>query len=87
MKHYLALILVAGCTAAQAPLPPQSEDTCGASQFTGLIGQHSTALERTLLLGPVRVIRPGDAVTMDFRTDRVNFRIGEDETIQRIDCG
>ncbi|SIT85857.1 Peptidase inhibitor I78 family protein [Yoonia rosea] len=87
MKRYLALTLIAGCTAAQAPLPPQSEDTCGASEFAHLIGQQATALERTLLLGPVRVIRPGDAVTMDFRTDRVNFRIGEDETIQRIDCG
>lgn len=87
MKRYLALIVLAGCTATQAPLPPQSEDTCGAWEFAGLIGQQATALERILLLGPVRVIRPGDAVTMDFRTDRVNFRIGEDETIQRIDCG
>lgn len=87
MKRYLALIVLAGCTATQDPLPPQSEDTCGASEFAGLIGQQATALERILLLGPVRVIRPGDAVTMDFRTDRVNFRIGEDETIQRIDCG
>ncbi len=87
MKRLVALILLAGCTATQAPLPPQMEDTCGASEFAGLIGQNATALERTLLLGPVRVIRPGDAVTMDFRLDRVNFRIGEDETIQRIDCG
>ena len=87
MKRLIALTLLAGCAATQAPLPPQVEDTCGASQFAGLIGQNVTALERTLLLGPVRVIRPGDAVTMDFRTDRVNFRIANDETIQRIDCG
>lgn len=87
MKRLIALMLLAGCTAAQAPLPPQTEDTCGAAQFANLIGQNATALERTLLLGPVRVIRPDDLMTMDFRPDRVNFRIGEDETIQRIDCG
>jgi hypothetical protein len=87
MKRLVALILLTGCTATQAPLPSQIEDTCGASEFAGLIGQNATALERTLLLGPVRVIRPGDAVTMDFRTDRVNFRIADDETIQGIDCG
>jgi hypothetical protein len=86
MKRLVALILLAGCTAAQAPLPPQTEDTCGAAQFADLIGQNATALERTLILGPVRVIRPGDAVTMDLRPDRINFNIGPDETIQRIAC-
>lgn len=87
MKHLAILIVLAGCTAAQTPLPPVVEDTCGAARFDTLIGQNATMLERTLLLAPVRVIRPGDAVTRDFRTDRVNFHIGADETIQRVDCG
>ena len=87
MKRILALIVLAGCTTAEPPLPPQLEDTCGASDYANLIGQDATALERVLLLGPVRVIRPGDAVTMDFRPDRVNFKISEDETIRAIDCG
>ncbi|MEJ8562818.1 I78 family peptidase inhibitor [Yoonia sp. GPGPB17] len=87
MKRIIALIALAGCTVTQPPLPPQLEDTCGAKEFTDLIGQDATALETTLLLGPVRVIRPGDMVTMDFRPDRVNFKIDENETIQAIDCG
>ena len=87
MKRMIALIVLAGCTAADPPLPPQLEDTCGATAFATLIGQNATALERVLLLGPVRVIRPGDAVTMDFRPDRVNFKIDDNETIQAIDCG
>ncbi|PJI86420.1 peptidase inhibitor I78 family protein [Yoonia maricola] len=87
MKRILALIALAGCTAAEPPLPPQLEDTCGAAAFADLIGQDATALERTLVLGPVRLIRPGDVVTMDFRPDRVNFKINDTETIQSIDCG
>ena len=87
MKRMIALIALAGCTAAEPPLPPQIEDTCGAARFADLIGQDATALEKVLLLGPVRVIRPGDAMTMDFRPDRVNFKINAKETIQMIDCG
>jgi len=87
MKQSLLLVVLAGCTAAQSPLPPTLEDTCGAGALADLIGKDATALETTLLLGPVRVIRPGDAVTMDFLPDRVNFIISENETIQMIDCG
>ena len=87
MKRFLFLIALAGCTVAEPPLPPQLEDTCGATDFADLIGQDATVLERRLLLGPVRVIRPGDAVTMDFRPDRMNFKIAENETIRAIDCG
>ena len=87
MKRIIALIALAGCTATEPPLPPQLEDTCGARQFADLIGKDATTLERVLLLGPVRVIRPGDAVTMDYRPDRVNFKISDDETIRAIDCG
>lgn len=32
----------------------------------------------------VRVIRPGDAITMDFRTDRVNFDLDEQDRIRRV---
>lgn len=87
MKRILALMLIAGCTAEQAPLPPQIEDTCGAARFADLIGQDATALEKVLVLGPVRVIRPGDAVTKDFRPARINFMINESEAIRMVDCG
>ena len=87
MKRIIALTLLAGCAAQELPLPPQLQDTCGAARFADLIGQDATALETTLLLGPVRVIRPGDAVTMDFQPARINFMIDDNETIRMIDCG
>jgi len=86
MRHYLVFIVLAAC-ATTAPLPEPAEDTCNAGAYDNLIGQQATALERVLLLGAVRVIRPNDAVTMDFRPERINFMIGADESITRIRCG
>lgn len=83
----LLLLLVACATTQPAALPAPSEDTCKAITHSALIGQDATALEKTLILGMVRVIRPGDAVTMDFRPSRINFTIDENEVISRIFCG
>ncbi len=88
MRHFMLLIALAGCAVpAPPPVPPQIEDTCGAAEFAGLIGQKTTVLERNLRLGMVRVIRPGDMVTQDFRPERINFMIDDMETIQTINCG
>jgi len=37
--------------------------------------------------GAVRVIKPGQAVTMDFRADRLNVEVDEQGVIVRISCG
>lgn len=87
MKRLTPLALLAACAAPQPPLPLQLEDTCGATEFANLIGQDATALERTMRLGMVRVIRPGDVVTQDFRPERINFMIDDNETIATINCG
>ncbi len=81
------LLLAAACSSAQPSLPPQTEDTCNAGNYANLVGQDATALEKTLLLGPVRVIRPGGAVTMDFLPERINFAINQSGKISRIYCG
>ncbi|MDX8346690.1 I78 family peptidase inhibitor [Cognatiyoonia sp. IB215446] len=87
MKRIPLLLLLAACAPASEPLPPTLEDTCGAREYGDLIGQDVTALERVLILGPVRVIRPGDMVTMEFLPDRVNFGISEDEKVIEVSCG
>jgi hypothetical protein len=87
MKKFFALMILAGCSTAAAPLPPLAEDTCRAADYGPLIGQPATALERVLLLGKVRVIRPGQPVTMDFWPDRINFLIDDAEVITAINCG
>lgn len=87
----LALLPLAAC-AAQAPdgprgprLPP--EDSCGAAQLQGLIGQKASVLETMRFAGPVRVIKPGMAVTMDHSPMRLNISLDADGTIIRLSCG
>ena len=58
-----------------------------AAPYARLIGQDETTLERELILRQVRVIRPGDFVTQDFRPMRLNFEIDNDGRIARIFCG
>ena len=85
------IVFLAACEAVSPPppadpMPTPAEDTCNASAYSNLIGQDVTALERVMLLGQVRVIRPGQAVTMDYRPNRINFNVGEDNWITSIHC-
>jgi hypothetical protein len=68
------------------PVPVAAQDTCNAAQYTSLIGQDATALERVMILGLVRVIRPGQAVTMDLRPERINFNVSANNRITSITC-
>lgn len=86
-----ALAVLVGCADLENPppaaqLPAPSEDTCNANSYADLIGQDATALERVMILGQVRVIRPGMAVTMDYRPERINFNITQDGLIGSIAC-
>lgn len=85
----LACFLLASCVPGPEfrSLPPVSEDSCDANSRAGLIGAPATDLERVLILDPVRVIRPGQMVTMDYLPDRINFHVGADHRIDRISCG
>lgn len=70
-----------------APLPADPDpDACGASSYQGLVGQSERVLASMMLPAGTRVIGPGDAVTMDFRHDRLNVEIGESGRIERIAC-
>ncbi len=86
----LALLAACETPVPQVPagpaLPPVAQDTCNANQYGALIGQDATALEDVLIMRQVRVIRPGQPVTMDFRPDRINFNIGADNQITSINC-
>jgi hypothetical protein len=98
MKNSLVIaviLLLAACDVAVGPnaptpigtgLPDAAEDTCNSNQYASLIGEDATALERILLLGQVRVIRPNQAITMDFRPERINFNVSSNNRITSIFC-
>ncbi len=98
MKKLLVLLALAACTNALVPVPDATtpvgnalptgmDDTCGAVRYHTLLQQDGTALERVLILGEVRVIRPDSIVTQDYRPERMNFHIGTSGLIDRISCG
>jgi hypothetical protein len=97
MTRFLALPALLVTLAACQPvvvLPTEPDggigdtpDTCGASGLQSLLGEHPEAVTSILLQNPYRIIRPGEAVTMDFNPERINFEVDEQDLIARIYCG
>lgn len=89
MKRLLLLAplcTLAACVEAEPPAPLPQPDDCQAAAFHGLVGQPHAVLDRMKLPAAARVIGPRDAVTTDFRPDRMNFEIGENGLIAKIAC-
>ena len=91
MKAVTTLIItvvLTGCLAASPPEP--APDTfvpnCGQDRFRGLVGQDAAILRELDLPGTTRVVKPGMALTQDYRPDRLNISIDEDGLINRVWC-
>lgn len=97
----LPLLLAAiGCTSA-APAPAEVQNTapphfhegrCDAAAASRLIGRRATpenGAEALRLSGAaaLRWIRPGDGVTADYSTSRLNIEVDARERILRFSCG
>ncbi|PMR72136.1 hypothetical protein C1H69_22315 [Billgrantia endophytica] len=78
-----------------APEPPrvsEEGDTCGASRVQDRVGrQFDEALGESMReqsgAGTIRVMRPGHAYTLEYRADRLNVRVDDNEVITDIGCG
>ncbi|WP_026352155.1 I78 family peptidase inhibitor [Yoonia vestfoldensis] len=88
MRYLIPLVVLAACaTVDDTTSAPSLPDTCGAGAYTYLVGQPATALERVLIMDVVRLVRPDTIVTMDYRPERINFMISDQEIIADITCG
>lgn len=87
--------LPATTEAASAPsdsAKPVPGDECGAGKLGAWVNQLHGAeamaqIRATIGHDRIRTIRPGDAVTMDYRPDRLNIELGEDGRIKVLRCG
>ena len=91
--------LCAACLAAAlagcAPdVADPGADSCGAGSYQGLVGStDEAALDALADLGlagdapQTRFIGPGQAVTMDYRPDRLNVEYDADGIVTRVFCG
>lgn len=90
-----ALLLLAACVTeggsgpapGPAPDPAPAADACGASGLQGLVGQPASSLDTMRFAQRMRVIRPGQMVTMDYSEARLNIAVDEAERITRVYCG
>jgi hypothetical protein len=91
------LLAVLSCTAcASTPSDPPagtgSPGECRAEPAQQYIGRKAEtqvvdAAKRASTSQQVRVIGPDDAVTLDYRPDRLNIRVDAGRTIVAITCG
>lgn len=81
-------LALAGCVPQpDAPATPTDrDDACGARQLQYLVGKDVAALSPMTFAQTVRVIRPGQGITKDYRPDRLNFNLDEAGKISRIHC-
>ena len=93
MFRFTALLLPAGLMAcATMPTPMPSPVRCNADRVQALVGREAKprVVQRAKKRSgarTVRVIRPGQPVTMDFRSDRLNLEVDRDNTIRSARCG
>lgn len=64
-------------------------DAAGAQRFVGRAGSAATlgAARIAAHAGRVRSVRPGTAMAMDYRTDRLTARIDGDGVVRALRCG
>ncbi|KGM53408.1 hypothetical protein N799_07450 [Lysobacter arseniciresistens ZS79] len=87
------LLSVGACTTmAPVDVPPAPATTCVAEDASSAVGRAATpeVVERARIeshSNDVRVIEPGQAVTMDYRADRLNIDVNERGAITGLRCG
>lgn len=90
----LAALALTACTHPVSPEPPAPAEAgvqCDANRVQNLVGQPGASVieeARTRAGAKVaRVLRPGQIVTMEFRSDRLNIHVDESGKVTRISCG
>ena len=87
-----ALFGIAACASQPQPDAVASGGTCNAEPAQSYVGKPASdanvqAAFKASGAKAMRSIKPGQAVTMDYREDRVNIHQDANGHIERISCG
>ncbi len=80
-----ALTILAACQPPSPPTTTPPETECGANDLAHLIGTNQQTLANHT--GPLRLLPPNSAMTMDHSPARLNADLDADGTITRLWCG
>ena len=90
----LALLAAAGCETVNDDIPANDDPryACSTNNLGSLVGQPATQRLGTEAMRlsnsrTIRWIRPGDAVTMDYRLDRLNILLDASNAVTSFNCG
>lgn len=93
----LPMLLLGACASHSAPPPPDAPPPpmtaqCNAEAAAGFVGKPASESNVQAAMAAtgaktLRVIKPGQAVTMDYRDDRANLHLDAGGRIERISCG
>lgn len=73
--------------APSPPADPASADTCNMGQYLALVGKPASDPAVPPASATVRIIKPGDQVTMDFIATRLNIDVDAAGNISGVRCG
>ncbi|GGP24866.1 I78 family peptidase inhibitor [Silvimonas amylolytica] len=92
----LAASSLTGCASnkgpATAPASPEAQEHCNADAVQARVGQMAEpdqldSIRQQASAKLLRVIKPGDAVTMDYNITRLNLEVDEAGVIKKASCG
>ena len=72
---------------AATPADPAAADTCNMTQHMALVGKPATDPAVPVASTTVRIIKPGDQVTMDFQATRLNIEVDAAGNVASLRCG
>jgi len=82
----LAFVALAACEES-TPQKDEAPNECGAAGYQNLIGQSADIFASMTFPAPMRIIKPGMAVTMDYSPNRLNVELDAQNMIVRFWCG
>ncbi len=87
-----ATVGLASCSSVDLNAPPVEARACNAENASHVTGRKmSSALEaeakRSSGADMIRVIRPGQMVTRDYRSERLNLQLNDFDVVVRAYCG
>ena len=82
MRWMVVVLALTGCVPE-----PVVQDACGAAELQTLVGQDEAVLDGMRFSQPIRVIRPGMMVTMEYAEGRLTIEVDEAGVIIGVRCG